>query len=251
MDHPVLTPPQRVFCTSCDTPNPDSAAYCVQCGSPLVQPGQPVLPIAPARPVAPPPAAPAPVAGRCGSCGIANPAGALYCVNCGSALAGGRAAARPSGYVPRGPALALAGQAGGGTIVQHIYVGVPTAAPEIPLLVRALWFVFVGLWAGQVWLVLAWLLNLTLIGLPLGMWMLNALPQIMTLRRRARPAPPQPARASGASFVVRAVYFVLIGWWVSLLWVELAWLAGATGIGLPLAFLMFERTATVTTLAEV
>jgi uncharacterized membrane protein YccF (DUF307 family) len=80
-------------------------------------------------------------------------------------------------------------------------------------------------------------------------WMLNRMPQVMTLRAGPYRAPAAPAQSS-AGFVVRAVYFVLIGWWVSLLWMQRAWLAALSVIGLPLSFLMFERVATLTTLAE-
>jgi uncharacterized membrane protein YccF (DUF307 family) len=80
--------------------------------------------------------------------------------------------------------------------------------------------------------------------------MLNQMPQVMTLRQQRRGLRPL-AGSSDVPFVVRAVYFILIGWWLSLLWMELAWLASATIFGLPLSFLMFERTSTVATLAEV
>ena len=82
-----------------------------------------------------------------------------------------------------------------------------------------------------------------------GLWMLNRMPQVMTLRA----APPRPApvsSASSAGLIVRIVYFLLIGWWVSLLWMQLAWLAALLVIGLPLSFQMFERVGTVMTLAD-
>jgi uncharacterized membrane protein YccF (DUF307 family) len=240
MERQATAAAPAIFCTNCDIRNPSEAAYCVNCGAALAPAGQPLADR--------PPAPPRPVAlrrDRCGGCGIVNPAGAIYCVNCGAGLAVGIAGRSPTpAYAPP---LALAVAASSSTIVQHIYVA---AAPPTtqPLLVRALWFFFVGLWLGQAWLVIAWLFNLTLLGLPLGMKMLSMLPQVMTLRAERDVRPP-PDR-SGASFVVRAVYFVLIGWWLSLLWMELAWLAAASVIGLPLAFLMFERVGTVMTLAE-
>lgn len=209
------------LCTRCDTRNTADALYCVGCGLPLRTPGGA--------------APPSPVAARhvrCRACGNANPAGASYCVTCGAGLQGGE------------PAFA------GATFVQQVYFTTPPIAEELPIGIRALWFVFVGLWAGQVWLLVAWLLNLTLIGLPLGLWMLSQLPQVMTLRQRRRGL-YLPAGGSGVPFAARAIYFVLVGWWLSLLWIELAWLASALVIGLPLAFLMFERTGTVATLAEV
>jgi uncharacterized membrane protein YccF (DUF307 family) len=252
MDLQATIANQSVFCAHCDMPNAPDALYCVGCGAPTGEEAGPAV----APPAAQSPAEQSPVAQadaprqtRCGTCGIVNPAGAVYCVNCGVSLADPQPRSIRS-YAPP-PIGVHAGSAANGAIAQHIYIGVAPTHAEVPLLARALWFVFIGLWVGQLWLLLAWLLNLTLLGLPLGMWMLSRLPQVMTLR-----STPIPQRApvgigqSTAHFAVRAVYFVLIGWWVSLLWMQVAWLIAATMIGLPLSFMMFERVATLTTLAE-
>ena len=42
-------------------------------------------------------------------------------------------------------------------------------------------------------------------------------------------------------FILRAIYFVLIGWWFSLIWSLLGWLLCVTIIGLPLGVLMLNR----------
>jgi uncharacterized membrane protein YccF (DUF307 family) len=170
------------------------------------------------------------------------------------------AVAPPAPYAyPQSYAPAVAGA--GGPIIQNIYVNqtLPTVAVQqqtIGLLIRAVWFLFVGLWLGQMWLLVAWLLNLSLIGLPLGLWMLNMMPQVMTLRPTQQRVYLQSngnqlvMNPAGPSFIVRTVYFVLIGWWVSLLWLQIAWFCAASLIGLPLAFLMFEHTAAVATLGD-
>jgi len=117
------------------------------------------------------------------------------------------------------------------------------------------------LWLGGIVTIAAWVLNITIIGLPLGLWLLNRLPQIMTLK----PAPIQgkvtivdgkviyrqstlPARP----FLLRALYFLLIGWWFSLIWLIMAWLLTglSLGLGLPLAFWMFDQVPALTTLAR-
>jgi uncharacterized membrane protein YccF (DUF307 family) len=51
-------------------------------------------------------------------------------------------------------------------------------------------------------------------------------------------------------FVLRAVYFLLIGWWFSALWLTVAWALSASVIGLPFAFWMFNRIPAVITLAR-
>jgi uncharacterized membrane protein YccF (DUF307 family) len=53
---------------------------------------------------------------------------------------------------------------------------------------------------------------------------------------------------TGPSFLVRAVWFVVIGWWLSGLAMALAWGLGITIIGLPLTFYIVNRLPTVLTL---
>lgn len=232
VNRPVATIDQHIQCTRCDTRNSVGSLYCVNCGASLSGAAEPMPRPELARVYGP----------RCGACGGANPHEALYCVSCGAVLAG-----ETAGYPPRAPAPA--GSVPAATIVQHIYVSAPPTLAELPIGIRALWFLFAGLWLGQIWLIVAWVLNLTVIGLPVGLWMLSLMPQVMTLRQRRQGLQLQRDRSS-ASFAVRAIYFVLIGWWLSLLWLQLSWVAALSVIGLPLSFLMFERVGTVTTLAD-
>jgi uncharacterized membrane protein YccF (DUF307 family) len=63
---------------------------------------------------------------------------------------------------------------------------------------------------------------------------------------------PPPRYRSGMteqrSLVVRAVYFLLVGWWLSLLWANLAWAFAASIIGLPVAIVMFNYLPYLTSL---
>lgn len=103
-----------------------------------------------------------------------------------------------------------------------------------------------------------WALNVTIIGLPLGLWVLNRIPMVMTLRPMRRTLTvdrggdgSEVVRVSDqpqAAFLVRAVWFLLIGWWLSGLWAGAAYVAAVTIIGLPIAFWMFDRLPAVTTL---
>ena len=126
-------------------------------------------------------------------------------------------------------------------------------------LVRGLYFIFIGLWLGAVWIVVAWILNITIIGLPIGLLMINSLPQVMTLRPARRQTTVEVRNGvpvirtepiQQENFFVRMIYFILIGWWFSLIWMALAWaLTGITlGLGLPIAFWMFDRVPALTTL---
>jgi uncharacterized membrane protein YccF (DUF307 family) len=48
---------------------------------------------------------------------------------------------------------------------------------------HALYFILIGWWFGAIWSLLAWLLCITVIGIPVGVMMYNRLPAVMTLRR--------------------------------------------------------------------
>jgi uncharacterized membrane protein YccF (DUF307 family) len=150
--------------------------------------------------------------------------------------------------------------------------------PGMPLLLRILYFFLFGWWAAGVWISAAWVLNVTILGLPLGLWMLNRVPQVLTLRPMkqtvvafgeggevrlaARSVSQQTVVGFGEggevrlaasslpqhTLPVRALYFVLIGWWLSLVWAVLAWGLSLTIIGLPFAIWMFNRLPALTTL---
>jgi uncharacterized membrane protein YccF (DUF307 family) len=143
----------------------------------------------------------------------------------------------------------------------NVNVNIP-AAQGPGCLVRGLYFIFVGSWLGAIWMIIAWFLNVTIIGLPLGLSMLNRIPQVMTLRpvrvqttvtTRNGQTTVQQTALRQRPFLLRALYFVLIGFWFSLVWMIIAWLiSGVTlGLGLPIAFWMFDRVPQITTLARI
>jgi uncharacterized membrane protein YccF (DUF307 family) len=121
-----------------------------------------------------------------------------------------------------------------------------------PLLLRVVWFIMVGWWLAGLLSVAAWALNATIIGLPLGLWLINRLPVAATLR----PAESHLLINAGVAmpateqlpFLARALYFVLIGWWLSGLWMAVAYVMLVTIVGMPVAFWMYGRIGAVTTL---
>lgn len=118
---------------------------------------------------------------------------------------------------------------------------------------QVLWFAFVGWWLGQIWIGLAWLAMLTIVGIPLGVKMLNSVPTVMALRK-----PPQHMKVEDGRtvvvdvpqrpFIVRAIWFVLVGWWLTGIWIEVAYFFCLTIVGLPLGFKMFDLTPAIATL---
>lgn len=127
------------------------------------------------------------------------------------------------------------------------------------LVVRALWYLFVGWWATGIWLGIAWLLNVTIIGIPLGIKMINMVPKILTLKNARRTqiitvdelgTNVETQGSEQRSLVVRGVYFLLIGWWASGIWMAIAWLVSLTVVGLPLAIWMYNMLPWVVSLYQ-
>jgi len=116
------------------------------------------------------------------------------------------------------------------------------------LLVRALWFVLVGWWLTPLVVNVAWLLNATIILLPLGIKLINLVPTALTLREPRSVVDADSTGTGQSSLLVRAVYFVLVGWWLSWLWANVAAFFAVTIIGLPVALWMFNRLPYVTSL---
>lgn len=52
---------------------------------------------------------------------------------------------------------------------------------ELPILLRALWFFLIGWELGTLVVGVGYILCLTLIGLPIGIWLLNRVPKALTL----------------------------------------------------------------------
>jgi uncharacterized membrane protein YccF (DUF307 family) len=86
--------------------------------------------------------------------------------------------------------------------------------------------------------------------------MLNRLPQVATLRPErtdlviASDGRVYQRSVGQAPFLLRAVYFLLAGWWLSALWLAAAWALCSSVIGLPFGFWMFNRVPAVITLAR-
>ena len=137
------------------------------------------------------------------------------------------------------------------------HVVIMPESPEPNIVLRALWFIFLGWWLSFWAMVLALLLQLTIIGIPGGIWIVNRVPQIMTLKSSRKLLASQDK--SGVMVIsysdreqrkwwVRTIYYALVGWWATSLWLAIAWLMGLLIITLPLSFWMFGQTGKIQTL---
>src|SRR5699024_7767034 len=112
-------------------------------------------------------------------------------------------------------------------------------------------------WVTGIWLAIAWLLNTTIIGIPFGIKMINMVPKVLTLKNTRNTQIVTVTEegtnieihgAGQRSLIVRGIYFILIGWWASGIWMLLAWLVSLTIIGLPVAIWMYNLLPTIVSL---
>lgn len=119
------------------------------------------------------------------------------------------------------------------------------------LWLRAAWFILIGWWATGIWLAIAWLLLVLIVTIPLGIKMINVVPLVLSLKSPTREfvgegvqRPPQH------SLLVRALWFVFIGWWASLLWIGVAYLFTVSIIGIPVAIWMYGKLPAIVSLYQ-
>lgn len=145
--------------------------------------------------------------------------------------------------------------------------GPPPSAPFMPpaeiqqgpgLLVRALWFIFVGWWLTGVVSTIAWLAMITIIGLPLGIWLINRIPTVITLRPRTRAVQQMVDSAGFTRFVdvpvaqvpwyVRGIWFLFVGWWASAIVMAIGYALIVLIITIPIGLWMYNRVPFVASL---
>jgi uncharacterized membrane protein YccF (DUF307 family) len=159
---------------------------------------------------------------------------------------------------------------------QSVNVNVNMTRGGPGFLMRALYFIFVGWWVGLIWLHIGFAFCAFIVTLPLGLYMLNRLPQVMTLRQSgtstkvnvSTTSAVMPGATPGAapgmmqsvnvnvsigatqqrSFLLRALYYVFIGCWLGYLWALVAYFFCATIVLLPVGIMMFDRLPAVLTL---
>lgn len=123
------------------------------------------------------------------------------------------------------------------------------------ILIRVIYFFVFGLWFSGIWATIAWILCVTIIGLPVGLWMLNRMPQVVTLAPQRNNLVIVGGQVYQSSvpqrpFLIRALWFILVGWWLSAIWLLVAWALSASIIGMVFAFWMFDRVPAIITLAR-
>lgn len=125
------------------------------------------------------------------------------------------------------------------------------------LLLRIVWFVLIGWWLSFFVVSLAVIANLTIVGIPLGIWLINRIPQAATLKfDRSHVAASTVDAVTTVTisdvpqrpFWQRTLWYILVGWWLTALALYVAWLLCVIVIGMPLAFPIFSGAGKLLTL---
>ena len=93
----------------------------------------------------------------------------------------------------------------------------------------------------------AYVLCVTIIGLPLAFVIFNQLPLILTLRPRSVGA-SDDGTAEQLAWWIRGIWFVLIGWWLGAIYLGVAWFLCVILITLPIGLWLMNRVGAVMTL---
>jgi uncharacterized membrane protein YccF (DUF307 family) len=121
------------------------------------------------------------------------------------------------------------------------------------IIIRALWFILLGWGLTGLWLAIAWILNVSVIFLPIGLKMISLTPKVLTLKDIHRKQQIVDGnltytKTNQTNILFRGLYFLFVGWWASLLWMSIGYLLCLTLIGLPFGIWMLNRLPEVTTL---
>jgi uncharacterized membrane protein YccF (DUF307 family) len=126
------------------------------------------------------------------------------------------------------------------------------------MLVRAVWFVFIGWWLVGIMSAVAWFAMVTIIGLPLGIYLINHIPTFLTLRPRTTRLQWAVDQGGAARLVevnrvqtawpVRFVWFLFFGWWASAVVMVVGWALIVLILTLPLGLWIYNRVPFVASL---
>ncbi|MDD3718089.1 MAG: hypothetical protein PHP28_05435 [Actinomycetota bacterium] len=124
------------------------------------------------------------------------------------------------------------------------------------LIIRALYFCFIGWWFGLFWALLSWVMYATVVFAPLGVVMLNKVPGAISLKARERnmrvitDESGYTAKLENAEqfpLWVRVIYYPF-GLAFSLAAIFLGWFLCVALITLPLGILVFNRVPAIASL---
>ena len=118
-------------------------------------------------------------------------------------------------------------------------------------LTQFLWFIFIGWWLGAIAVLLAYLCFAFIITIPIGVKIINRIPYLMALRESPMIVSPLgTVEIRQRNIIIRALWFIFVGIWLSLFWMIIAYTLCLTIIGTPLGFWMFDKAPAILTLRK-
>lgn len=116
-------------------------------------------------------------------------------------------------------------------------------------LLQFLYFALVGWWLGAVAVCLAYAFFALVITIPLGIGIINRIPYVMALREPPLALTPWgPVKVAQLPFLLRAVWFFVLGLELTAVWMVVAYALSLTIVGTPIGFWMFDRAPALLTL---
>tara|TARA_B100000945_G_C19932052_1_gene390025 strand:+ start:63 stop:515 length:453 start_codon:yes stop_codon:yes gene_type:complete len=126
------------------------------------------------------------------------------------------------------------------------------------IVIRLLWIVFIGWWLSGIFYFVGAILTLLIITSPLGMVVLQKMGWAFSLYEESKDITivnqggittvTDSSQETWTAFLIRYIYFILIGWWAGIICWGIASLFGLTIIGLPVTILIMDRLGKVMTL---
>ena len=114
-----------------------------------------------------------------------------------------------------------------------------------------------GWWLSAIWVVIAWLAILLGVTRRIGFRMIAQLPRVKNLRSPGDERCDfveevleriEHSQRPQLPLIVRLIYFITIGWWLSMIWTIVAWGENLSIQRRPTALVMFMRLPAVMTL---
>lgn len=116
-------------------------------------------------------------------------------------------------------------------------------------LLQLIWFIFVGWWLGALAVAFAYVMFLFIVTIPIGIAVLNNVPVLMALRQPPQAITPYgPVNVPQVNILVRALWFMLVGWWLTAIVLTVAYALCLSIVGLPFGFLLFDAVPAFLTL---
>lgn len=119
-------------------------------------------------------------------------------------------------------------------------------------LFQFLYFILIGWWLGGLFALLGYLLCLSIIGLPIGVLILNRIPSLIFLHERNQHEISPTGRVNGEEvpFILRVIWFFVLGWEAGIFVLALGYILCLTFVGIPLGIYLLNRVPLVLTLSQ-